>query len=230
MSEMAINLKSVVFGYGDKAILNIPGLEIRRGSRCFVHGPSGSGKSTLLALLTGILEPESGVVSILGQSLRELYGVKMDRFRGSHIGYIFQMFNLLPYVDVRQNIALACRLNEDRLARAVKRFGSLDEGVTTIAGRLGIGHLLSSPVYQLSVGQQQRVAAARAVLGAPELIIADEPTSALDSDHRRDFLNLLFSEADAYGATIVFVSHDRDLKSLFSESISLTDINTARSV
>lgn len=144
------------------------------------------------------------------------------------MGYIFQMFNLIPYLTVHDNIILPCRMNAARRARV--QDSSLDEGAARLANLLGISQLLYKKVTELSVGQQQRVAAARALLGAPKLIIADEPTSALDMDHREQFLQLLFKECQIQNSTLVFVSHDRQLMPLFQRNLSLAEINSAAGI
>ena len=134
------------------------------------------------------------------------------------------MFNLIPYLNVRDNIALPVRINEERK----KRLGSsLDIAVKDAAAHLGIEQLLDEKVTRLSVGQQQRVAAARAILGAPELIIADEPTSSLDANRRHAFLELLFSNVAEAGSTLLFVSHDLGLADQFDRSLSLPELNHA---
>ncbi len=222
----AVEVKGLTFRYtkGGPAILDIPELTLQRGERAFLHGPSGSGKTTLLGLLAGILPVSTGTVSILGRDFGALKGQERDRFRGSHIGYVFQMFNLIPYLNVRQNIQLPLGISPERAARLK---GSPDAEARTLAAHLGIESYLDRPVTELSVGQQQRVAAARALIGSPELVIADEPTSALDHDHREAFLRVLFAEAERTGSTVIFVSHDHTLKPLFPKVVSLREVNRA---
>jgi putative ABC transport system ATP-binding protein len=218
-----VNLK---FAYrAAKPVLDIAEFEIARGERVFLHGPSGSGKTTLLGILAGVLTAERGQVKILGRDLRAISGPARDALRGSHMGYIFQMFNLIPYLSVVENILLPCRINRERRRRV--RGTSLENEARALAEQLGIGQLVGESVTDLSVGQQQRVAAARALLGAPELIIADEPTSALDEDQRENFLKLLFTHCGAIGSTLLFVSHDRRMMPLFDRAISLPEINRA---
>ena len=225
-SGPAVRIKDLRFAYGNNPeVLSIDDFVLDRGERLFLHGPSGTGKTTLLSILAGILDTRTGSIDILGRSYGSLKGTERDHFRGSHIGYIFQMFNLIPYLNVRDNIILPCKISKERL----KRLGStsLIDAAKEVASHLQIDDLLDKRVTSLSVGQQQRVAAARALMGSPELIIADEPTSALDSDRREIFLNLLFKEVDRTGATILFVSHDKSLAPMFSRNLSLRDINTA---
>lgn len=229
MSDAAIALADVQFRWRPQGplVLDIPALTVARGERLFLRGPSGSGKSTLLSLLGGVSVPQQGRVDVLGQPLHALRGAARDRFRADHIGYIFQMFNLVPYLSVVDNVLLPCRFSRGRAQRAAAR-GDAHAEARRLLAHLGLnGDLLSRAVTELSVGQQQRVAVARALLGGPELIIADEPTSALDADHRSAFVALLLGECDALGSTLVFVSHDRALEPLFHRALCLSEINRA---
>jgi putative ABC transport system ATP-binding protein len=219
-----IDIESLRFAYrAAKPVLDIAELKVAKGERVFMHGPSGSGKTTLLGILAGVLKADQGRVKILGRDLTKISGPARDALRGSHMGYIFQMFNLIPYLNVLENILLPCRINRERRRRVAG--ASLESEARALAERLGIGQLVNESVIDLSVGQQQRVAAARALLGAPELIIADEPTSALDEDQRENFLDLLFTHCGAIGSTLLFVSHDRRMMPLFDRALSLPEIN-----
>jgi len=224
--SLAIDIRNLRFRYGGGPwVLDIPELTLERGTRAFLFGPSGSGKTTLLGVLAGVLEANEGDVTVLGEDLTSLSGPQRDAFRAEHIGYVFQMFNLIPYLSVLDNITLPVRMHAGRRARLDGT--GVKESAAQLAGHLHIGDLLKKPVTELSVGQQQRVAACRALIGAPELIVADEPTSSLDFDRREDFLELLFQECERAGATLVFVSHDRALEGMFSRTISLPDVNQA---
>ncbi|MBL8020456.1 MAG: ABC transporter ATP-binding protein [Leptospirales bacterium] len=218
----SIEIKDLQFSYNQSKVLDISDLKIKNGQTVFLFGPSGSGKTTLLSLITGILTTRDGTLKVLGQDLPQLKTSERDHLRGNRMGYIFQMFNLLPYLSVIENILLPCKMNK---ARAARVNGDLESSASDLAERLGIGGLLHTKATELSVGQQQRVAAARALMGNPELIIADEPTSALDADYRATFLDLLFENTRKSGATIVFVSHDRSLAKMFDHTISLPEIN-----
>jgi putative ABC transport system ATP-binding protein len=220
----AIHLKNVVFGYNPRVpVLRVPELVVDAGKRVFVHGPSGCGKTTLLGLITGILNPQQGSCRVLGTELTKISASARDSFRGSQIGYIFQSFNLIPYLTVGQNVALPCQVHERRRKNIVAP--TVNEEVERLVRRLGLETHLSHSVKELSTGQQQRVAIARAVIGKPSLVIADEPTSALDSDLRQAFMDLLFEVCDEAGATLVFVSHDRGLMTHFNQQISLRDLS-----
>ena len=224
--SQAVSLVDLKFEYRKgRPVLDIPEMSVQAGEKVFLFGPSGSGKTTLLGLMAGVLRTTVGQVQILGQDLVKMSPAQRDAFRGSHVGYIFQLFNLIPYLTVEENITLSCRLSPERR----KRLGgkSLPVAAREVAARLGIDALLKESVTALSVGQQQRVAAARALIGTPELVVADEPTSSLDHDHRERFIELLFEATKAAGSTLIFVSHDRTLQPLFDRAIALPDINRA---
>lgn len=210
-------------------VLYIPELTVARGERIFIRGPSGSGKSTLLSLLAGVSLPSAGEVRILGKPLSALSGPQRDHFRSDHIGFVFQLFNLIPYLSVLDNVTLPCRFSRTRRDKVLNTGATLEGEALRLLEHLDMGDeaLIHRPVTELSVGQQQRVATARALVGAPEIIIADEPTSALDSDMRQAFLRLLFQECEAAHSTLLFVSHDRQLEPLFEHHIALDEINRA---
>lgn len=219
-----VALNNLRFDWDAVPCLDIPAFTLDAGEQVFLYGPSGSGKSTLLNLLAGVLVPGAGEVAILGTPLSTLSGAGRDRFRADHLGLIFQQFNLIPYLSVFENVLLPCRFSARRRAQA--------GDMRAAAARL-LGHLdLDAALWQrradgLSVGQQQRVAAARALIGAPGLIIADEPTSALDAGRQDAFLDLLTRECAANAAALIFVSHDQRLAARFSRTLALSDINRA---
>lgn len=206
---------------GSDEAIALPDISLNKGEKVFLYGPSGSGKSTLLALIGGLIKPDSGQVMFAGERLDQLKGSKRDRFRADHLGIIFQQFNLLPWLDVRANVALPCQFSKLR----AKRCGDVDQAVE----RLLMGMDLESALWSrradaLSVGQQQRVAAARALIGQPDLILADEPTSALDADRRQVFIDLLFKQTELSGSTLLFVSHEQDLAPRFDRTLSLDSV------
>jgi len=208
--------------------LDIERLQIERGHSVFLHGPSGSGKSTLLGLLAGVLLPRSGHIRLLGTDWATLSGARRDVFRADHVGYIFQQFNLLPYLSVLDNVLLPCRFSALRRRRADAAAGSAGASAEALLQRVGLGRALwPRPAARLSVGQQQRVAAARALIGRPELVIADEPTSALDAALRDSFMALLLQQCQDAGSTLVFVSHDERLAQRFDTTLALAQINRA---
>lgn len=204
--------------------ISVNDFSLATGSRTLLVGPSGSGKSTLLSLLCGIVTPRHGRISILGTDIVQLSAAARDRFRAEHIGVIFQMFNLLPYGSVVDNVLLPLSFSPDRRRRAT-RSASASEEATRLLTDLGIEPAqLAGSAAALSVGQQQRVAVARALIGAPELIVADEPTSALDEERQQRFLDLLFRQVADAGTTLLMVSHDRRIGPLFDQVIELEDI------
>lgn len=205
--------------------LDIPTFSVAQQEKVFIKGPSGSGKSTLLSLLTGIVTPSNGKIKLLQQDLTALSSNQRDKFRANHIGYIFQQFNLLPYLSVIDNVLLPCHFSPQRKQKAGP---DLAQEAKRLLTQLHLpSSCLDRPVTELSIGQQQRVAAARALIGKPDLLIADEPTSALDHDNRTAFIELLMQECHAANISLVFVSHDPTLESLFDRGVDLAKINIA---
>ena len=227
--QAAIEIENLCFAWGRGAapVLRIERLQVARGERLFIEGPSGSGKSTLLSLVAGVVVPQEGRIRVNGQQLNGMASAARDRFRADQIGYIYQMFNLIPYLSIIENVTLPCRFSKIRRERAAGRNGDLMAEATRLLRNLGLEaqSFGNRSVTDLSVGQQQRVAAARALIGTPAIIIADEPTSALDAQHREAFIRLLFQECDREETTLVFVSHDTSLAGMFDRRIRLTDIN-----
>ncbi|HET9665052.1 MAG TPA: ABC transporter ATP-binding protein [Burkholderiales bacterium] len=208
--------------------LDITHFQIEGGERIFLHGPSWSGKSTLLALIGGVLTPETGTIKVLDQDLARMGAANRDRYRADHIGFIFQQFNLVPYLSVINNVLLPCRFSRRRRERAESGGRAAYDVAVGLLEHLDIAaSLRTRPVVQLSVGQQQRVAAARALIGQPELLIADEPTSSLDAGRQTAFLNLLVGECERAGVTLLFVSHDMRLASNFTRVVALSSFNGA---
>ncbi len=218
MESVALQISQLEFFYGKNKILQIPRFEIQKGEKVFLLGPSGSGKSTLLELIAGILKPASGDLILNGENLSQFNLSELDQFRAENIGYIFQSFNLIPFLSVIENIQLPFLFQKK----------SFDEILLkSLIERLGLSSFVNRSVSQLSVGQQQRVAVARALLKRPKIILADEPTSALDYDHREDFLKLLFELCKQDQITVLFVSHDRSIEKLFDRSVNLKELNKA---
>lgn len=195
---------------------------LARGERVLLVGPSGGGKSTLLALIAGIAQPDSGEIALLGTGFSRLGPAARDRFRAEHLGVIFQMFNLLPYASPIDNVLLPLSFAPERRARLA---APRDEALRLMRA-LGLDEqvIRARSAARLSVGQQQRVAVARALIGAPEIVIADEPTSALDADTQDAFLALLFAQLGEAGASLLMVSHDERLGARFDRVVRLSDI------
>ena len=227
VSSPVIALRDLRFAWPGAAepTLQIAALELQAGETAFLQGASGGGKSTLLALLAGVLAADAGSVQLQGRDWATLRGAARDRARADSIGIVFQQFNLLPYLPVIDNVLLPCRFSALRAQRAGPNPRAAAE---RLLDRMGLASALwTRPAAQLSVGQQQRVAAARALIGRPEVVIADEPTSALDAALRDSFMDLLLDACRASGGTLVFVSHDERLAARFDERLSLSAINRA---
>ena len=219
-----VEVRDLAFRYRGQVrpALALDALRVDAGERLFVHGPSGGGKSTLMSLLAGVLIAQSGQVMLLGTDWRSLGSSARDRRRGDHVGYLFQQFNLLSWLPVLENVCLPCRFSSRRAQRAASRSGSIERDASSWLAALDLAPALwQQPAGMLSVGEQQRVAAARALIGAPELLLADEPTSALDTDRRDDFMARLLPACQEAGSALVFVSHDRSLESYFERSLAL---------
>ena len=223
-TDPVLCIRDVTFGYAaDQTLINIANFSIAAGESVFLRGPSGSGKSTLLGLIGGVLEPRTGEITLCGENLQTLSTGQRDRVRVDHLGIIFQQFNLLPYLSVLRNVTLPCRFSEKRRARL---HGGIDDEARHLVDALGLGaNEIDRPVRDLSVGQQQRVAVARALIGAPDLIIADEPTSALDHDNRDRFIKLLDTQRKSFRSSLLFVSHDTTLAKHFDRAVDLCDLN-----
>ena len=220
---MAIELANICFNYPDRPndpVLNIPSWSVKTAEQVFVCGPSGGGKSTLLGLLSGLLQPVDGELTVLNQRLDLMSSRQRDRFRAAHIGYVFQQFNLMPYLSAMDNVLLATRFSSPKGTSLVK-----DE-IKPLFSTLNIDETLwHSVAGQLSVGQQQRVAIARALINKPQLLIADEPTSSLDEANRDAFMALLMSMVTDHQMTLIYVSHDMSLSSYFSQVEQLNAFN-----
>ena len=229
MDEAIIDLNNLCFRWkkSGNILLDIPKFRLKQNEHVFLQGPSGCGKSTLLSLVGGILISESGSLKVLGHEIWDLSRSGRDAFRVDHIGFIFQLFNLLPYLSIEENVMLPLSFSSIRSYRAGKtKLDRLNEAQRLLKS-LGLEEEQAEkrPVIELSVGQQQRVAAARALIGSPELIIADEPTSALDTNLRHSFLELLFGECKKSGSTLLFVSHDSTLSDNFNRQASMDELN-----
>ena len=226
MSSTAISIENLVFHYDKSAAkptLDIPTWTMQKGEKVFLKGASGSGKTTLLNLLCGTLTPTHGQIQLLDQPFSQLRSSKRDAFRAKHIGVVFQQFNLIPYLTVRENIQLAQYFGGAQL--------SGDAQLTELTERLHLDpSLLSRSASELSVGQQQRVAIARALVNQPEILIADEPTSALDSEARHAFMTLLMEVVDRTKTTLVFVSHDPSLATYLDTLVLIDGLNRATEV
>lgn len=223
---LGLKVESLQFAYdGPTPILDIEMLEVPAGAQVFLEGPSGGGKTTLLGLLSGVLSAQRGEIEITGTRLSSLASPERDRFRGASIGYLFQHFNLLPYLDLIANVALPCHLHPDRRARLGGE--SPEDAARRWLETFDLGDFAHRKPAQLSVGQQQRAALARALIGRPRLILADEPGSALDQDRRFRFLEHLLTTCRDQEITLLVVSHDTQAGELFDRRLDLRELNRA---
>lgn len=204
-------------------LLQIEQLTLSPGEHLLIQGPSGCGKTTLLNLITGLQSGHSGTLEVAGHHLLQLSSRALDRLRADHTGLMFQQFNLLPYLNLVDNVTLPCTLSKRRRAAASSQGLTPVQEAERLLTRLQLDPALfhQRTVAELSIGQQQRVAAARALIGHPALIIADEPTSALDHANRDHFMALLFEELKHSGSTLLMVSHDPALAHYFPRTLNL---------
>jgi len=203
---MEIRLKGIDFRYraGDFR-LRVPEWRLEARQKAAFLGPSGSGKTTLLRLLAGILAPDTGRVELAGEDLGGLDDAARRAFRICNVGFVFQDFRLVEYLNVRENLLLPFRINDALSMEAI--------GLESLAESLGIKAYLEKYPDQLSQGEKQRVAIGRALLPGPRLVLADEPTGNLDSDNTQRIMDLLFEQAA--DATVVMVTHDHSLADRF---------------
>lgn len=217
----AIKIENLYFSYDShNVVLNLKKLRVSKYEKHFLYGPSGHGKSTLLNLIAGVLPHNKGHIQVLGEDYSSLSSHAKNKLRGHKMGHIFQNFNLIPYLNVKENILLPARL----FGRGQSWQESLEECHQFIK-TLGMSEHANKLPTQLSIGQQQRVAQARALLGRPQLIVADEPTSSLDEKNTDEFMKLLIEHCQKKQLTLLFVSHDHRLKSYFDASTDLNEVN-----
>lgn len=228
-SQACIQLTNVDFSWpkSNKPLIHIPTFTMNAGSSLFIQGSSGCGKSTLLNLITGVLTPKQGTISILGNVITNQKPSQRDQFRADHFGIIFQQFNLIPYLTVLENICLPCMFSKRRATRVEADKETLTEQACRLleALQLDSNEIGSRNVTELSTGQQQRIAVARALIGSPEIIIADEPTSALDNNATGSFMKVLFEQVIKSESTLLFVSHDASLAGRFDRCLSFDELN-----
>lgn len=223
-TSTALILDGVGFSWSGRGsfTLDVPDFSLTRGESVLLLGESGSGKSTLLSLICGINAARTGRIVVDGHDLAGMKSAARDRFRADTIGIVFQQFNLLPYASPLDNILLPLQFASERRRRA----GDARAAAFKLTDALGLPRdaITAATADRLSVGQQQRVAVARALIGAPPLIVADEPTSALDAASQASFLDLLFAQCATAGSTLLMVSHDARLASRFDRSVEMSEI------
>jgi putative ABC transport system ATP-binding protein len=223
--ELAIKLENMSYKYDKTRIkpdLFVADWQVQARQHVFLKGESGSGKTTLLNLLAGVLVPNSGEITLLGEPFSQLSPQKIDAFRAKHIGVVYQQFNLIPFVSVLKNVQLAAHFGgtcadqvEQTLADLLPKLALSTDCLRQAAG-------------ELSVGQQQRVAIARALINHPDILLVDEPTSALDSAARDAFMEVSLALCNKFNTTLLFVSHDPQLQEYFKSRINIAELNTAQ--
>ncbi|MDR1888030.1 MAG: ATP-binding cassette domain-containing protein [Zoogloeaceae bacterium] len=224
--QYALTMRDMTFAWEQATpCLQVERFALSAQEQLFLYGPSGSGKSTFLNLAAGVLTPDHGSICLLGENLGALSAIGRDRFRVDHVGFVFQNFNLIPWMSVLENTLLPCRFSRRRRQRASQATSPEAEAARLLRALDLERNLWGQPAMKLSVGQQQRVAVARALLGRPEIIIADEPTSSLDANRQAIFLELLQNECASSGAALLFVSHDERLAARFHRTVHLPELN-----
>lgn len=219
MTHPALWLSDVQKSFPGEAgvVLKIPQLVLQAGQHLALRGRSGSGKSTLLNLVAGILQPDSGSIQVDGKEISGLSEAARDRWRGCRIGYVHQSFHLLPGLTVWENLWIAAALSGHGQPQRIEHY----------LKRLDLEKRRESRPGQLSIGQQQRVAVARALVHNPALVLADEPTGNLDSELAQTALELLTSMCKESGAALLLVSHDRSILGQFEHCLDLAELNQA---
>ncbi len=224
VKTMAVGSKDLSYAWSERSTpIKFPDIRLIAGEHLFLRGASGSGKSTLLSLLAGLAVPRHGELRIMEHVLSAMSAGQRDRFRAEYLGVIFQQFNLVPYLSAIGNVLLPCRLSATRRQHTSPT--PAGEAETLLSALDVPPELWNQKVTAMSVGQQQRVAAARALIGSPALILADEPTSALDADNRDRFIDLLLGQARARNTSVVFVSHDQALARHFEHHLTLEPLS-----
>jgi len=222
MTNNLISIKNLKYKIGQNInfSLNIKNFKLNKSDSILIYGESGLGKSTFLNLLSGTISPQKGTIDILGTNISNTSSNIKDKIRGDHFGIVFQTFNLLPYVSVKNNILLG------KAYSSIKQSKSNNDEIKELMDKLSLNYedLINRKAYELSIGQQQRVAVARALIGKPEIILADEPTSALDKSNQKEFINLLFKSIDENEQGLIMVSHEHKLSNKFKKVKNITDI------
>lgn len=223
MDDSIVKIESLRFQWSKNNSFKIfvPKLEVGRGKKVLFLGESGSGKTTLLSLICGFLEPFSGSISINDKIISNLTSINKDTYRSDNIGIIFQQFNLLPYANVIDNIILPLYFSKQRSKKVENKINA----AMNLCDQLRLPEsILNQKASNLSVGQQQRVAVARALIGSPSIIVADEPTSSLDTEAQELFLDLMFDQISKNSSTLLMVSHDKSLTNYFDQVIDINEI------
>ncbi|MEO9482220.1 MAG: ABC transporter ATP-binding protein [Ekhidna sp.] len=207
-----LRIEKLKHSYDGDAQISYPDWKVEEGNHAVILGNSGCGKTTLLHLIGGLMSPKEGTLEVAGENLGSKSDVKLDRFRGENIGIVFQRPHLIRSLSVKENLSLS-----QYLGRKKTDGRRLDE----VLSRLGIKELANRKIHQISQGQAQRVSIARAVINSPKLLLADEPTASLDDENCKKVIDLLKSQAEETGATLIVATHDQRVKSEFKNQLSL---------
>lgn len=215
-----IEINDLTFEYpGSDFRFNLNSLNIKSGKKVALIGPSGYGKTTLLNLLSGILEPIKGTIHLNGTEVTKLADSQRRNFRITNIGFVFQNFELIEYLNVLDNILLSYRINP-----SLSMSREVIDRAETISEQLGLGDKLKRNVGKLSQGEMQRVAICRAILNNPKIILADEPTGNLDPRNKEKIIEILFDYSSRENATLITVTHDHSLLKGFDEVLDMQQL------
>lgn len=214
--DIMIETRDIKMNFGDLRVLKGIDVSIRKGEIVTLVGPSGAGKTTFLHIMGTLLSPSSGAVTINGNSVYGLKEKQLSRFRNQHIGFVFQFHHLLPEFTAMENVCIPAFIKNTPRPETEKRARELLDF-------LGLGHRLGHKPAELSGGEQQRVAVARALINSPDIILADEPSGNLDSQNRKELHELFFSLRDKYKQTIVIVTHDKELAAMSDRTLTMRD-------
>ena len=225
---MTVNIENLRYSYdkkGTDTLLDIPRWTIAKGEKVLLHGPSGAGKSTLLNLISGILRCSEGKLEVMGKRLDKMNELERDQFRANNVGYVFQSFNLFPFLNAYENVDLSLYFSEDARSKRSK------QEIENLLRELNLSKSdCAKPIRKLSIGQQQRVAIARSLIKKPGLLIADEPTSSLDEENRKQFMSVLLDLINEQDTTLLFVSHDLSLRQHFNRVEALAGIHQGKTI
>ena len=225
---MTVNIENLRYAYdkkGTDTLLDIPRWTIAKGEKVLLHGPSGAGKSTLLNLISGILRCSEGKLEVMGKRLDKMNELERDQFRANNVGYVFQSFNLFPFLNAYENVDLSLYFSKDARSERSK------QEIENLLRELNLSKSdCAKPIRKLSIGQQQRVAIARSLVKKPGLLIADEPTSSLDEENRNQFMSVLLDLINEQDTTLLFVSHDLSLRQHFNRVEALADIHQGKTI
>ena len=225
---MTVNIENLRYAYdkkGTDTLLDIPRWTIAKGEKVLLHGPSGAGKSTLLNLISGILRCSEGKLEVMGKRLDKMNELERDQFRANNVGYVFQSFNLFPFLNAYENVDLSLYFSKDARSERSK------QEIENLLRELNLSKSdCAKPIRKLSIGQQQRVAIARSLVKKPGLLIADEPTSSLDEENRNQFMSVLLDLINEQDTTLLFVSHDLSLRQHFNRVEALAGIHQGKTI